>query len=238
MTIPALILARGGSKGIPHKNLKAVGGRSLLAHCMKVAAQSRLSPVLVWSDDADIRAEGESRGAWCPHRPPEFSTDEITSEAAVSAFIAEHDPEKKWKAIALLQCTTPFLTSRAIDDCVEKFINEKRDAVMTVSDATSRYFGYPQRGNGKSEFVPMRPYRALRQEESMTMYMENGGCYLAKRELWEAGRRMGGNNGVVVMPWWDGLEVDELDDLEAARALVSLRRTEKVAVQFVHSKVP
>jgi len=238
VTIPALILARGGSKGIPHKNLKTVGGGSLLFHCIKVASQSRLSPVFVWSDDADIRGHCEPQGAQCPPRPAELSTDEITSEVAVSAFLAEHDSKKEWKAIALLQCTTPFLTSRAIDDCVEKFINEKRDAVMTVSDATSRYFGYPQRGNGNSEFVPMRPYRALRQEESMTMYMENGGCYLAKRELWEAGRRMGRNNGAVVMPWWDGLEVDEPDDLEVARALVSLRRTERVAVQFVHAKVP
>jgi len=238
VTIPALILARGGSKGIPGKNLKEVGGQTLLAHCVSVATASRLSPVFVWSDSPDIRAEGTRMGAKCPPRDGRFATDTITSEESVAAFLEEHDPGEKWKAVALLQCTTPFLTTKALDLCVEKFEEGGRDAVITVVDATQRYLGYPQRGNGGSEFVPMRPYRALRQEEAMSMYMENGGCYLAKRELWVSGRRMGRNNGVVVMPWWDGLEIDEKDDLEVARVLAPLRRVSKTtAVRFIDTEV-
>ena len=238
MTVPALILARGGSKGIPGKNLKEVGGCSLLEHCIDVASRSRLSPVYVWSDSPAIRAEGEAHRAECPPRHPQLATDAITSEATVAAFLQEFDRDKIWPAVALLQCTTPFLTSDALDACLRKFQEEKRDAVVTVVDATQRYFGYPQRGNGKSEFVPMRPYRSLRQEESMSMYMENGGCYLAKRNLWIAGRRMGRNNGVVIMPWWDGLEIDEPNDLDVARALVRLRRVKRHGVRFIHVEVP
>lgn len=238
MTIPALILARGGSKGIPGKNLKEVGGVSLLGHCVNVAMRSRLAPVFVWSDDPDIRAEGEAHGATCPPRHGRFATDSITSEASVAAFLKKHG-SKDWEGLALLQCTTPFLTAEALDECVRKFQEGKRDAVVTVSDATQRYFGYPQRGNGKSEFVPMRPYRALRQEEAMSLYMENGACYLAKLDLWISGRRLGRNNGVVVMPWWDGLEIDEPDDLAVAEVLAPLRRPqEQQPVRFVHEEVP
>lgn len=234
MTIPALILARGGSKGIPGKNLKECGGVSLVGHCVEVARRSLLSQVFVWSDDPKIRAEGEAHGATCPLRGAEFSTDSITSEASVSEFLRLYAP--KAKALALLQCTTPFLKSGILDECVRKFNEEKRDAVGTVVDASQRYVGYPQRGNGVSEFVPMRPYRALRQEESMTLWMENGGCYLAKREIWMSGRRWGRNNGVVEMPWWEGLEIDEPDDLSVAQAISHLFREEiKPSVRFVES---
>lgn len=238
MTIPALILARGGSKGIPGKNLKEVGGISLLEYCIDVASRSRLAPVYVWSDDQKIQAEGERCGAECLPRHARFSTDDITSEATVAAFLRKFDPKEEWPAVALVQCTTPFLTVAALDECLQKFEDERRDAVLTVSDATQRYFGYPQRGNGNSQFVPMRPYRALRQEEAMSMYMENGGCYLAKRALWLAGRRLGRSNGVVVMPWWDGLEIDEPEDLDVARALAKLRRVEKPGVRFIYTEAP
>ncbi len=237
MAIPALILARGGSKGIPGKNLKDVGGVSLLGHCVQAAMSSQLSPVYVWSDDQDIRLEGESYGAICPSRNKNHSSDSITSEECVKIFLKKYDPNKEWPAVALLQCTTPFLTSDVLDQCFLKFRKENRDAVITVADATQRYFGYPQRGNGKSEFIAMRPYRALRQEESMTMWMENGGCYLAKRDLWIAGRRLGSNNGVVCMPWWDGLEIDEPEDLEIARLIAPTIRNKRLPVRFIKVKV-
>ena len=72
----------------------------------------------------------------------------------------------------------------------------------------------------------------------MTMWMENGGCYIAKRELWLAGRRLGRNNGAIEMPWWDSLEIDDPEDLEVARAISQFRRVELNPVQFVTEEIP
>jgi N-acylneuraminate cytidylyltransferase len=217
--IPALILARGGSKGIPGKNRELVDGLPLVCRAVNEAKASRFDPVYVYSDDEEIRYIAAEAGAKTPVRPPEVSQDETTSETSVATFVRREDKDAAFKAVALIQCTTPFLTRRHLDEVHQKWATGSHDSVITACSVTQRYLGYP---GDSAEFIPLRPYRALRQQPTFNMWMENGGCYLASRELWLAGRRIGPRCGVVEMGWWESLEIDEPIDLEAARHLAKL----------------
>lgn len=219
--IPALILARGGSKGIPGKNLKQVNGTSIVLRTARAAQRSSLDPVFVWSDSRDIAAVCEQMaGATAPIRPESTATDEASTESSVQSFLSQHDPAKKFDAICVLQCTTPFLRREHIDRAVKLYESGGLDSVVSAV-RFDRYLGYSSEWKN-SKFVPMRPYRARRQDGSPPFWMENGGIYLATRKLWESGRRIGSSCGVVEMGWWESLEIDEPLDLDVAESIAHL----------------
>ena len=83
------------------------------------------------------------------------------------------------------------------------------------------YLGYKS-GDPEKEFIPLYPYRELRQHMNSSVFIENGGIYLSKRKLWEDGRRLGPNVGIISMNWWESIEIDEPEDLEAARKLAPM----------------
>jgi CMP-N-acetylneuraminic acid synthetase len=219
--IPALILARGGSKGIREKNLREISeGVTLVGRCVIEAMKSKLEPVYVWSDSDRIRIESRLHGAETPERPTNFSGDTISTEATVQAFLSQENSKNEFDAVAVLQCTTPFLMARHIDEAVSMFLSRRLHSVVTVAKFT-RFLGYPSHDE-TTDFTPVRPYRALRQEATPDLYMENGGLYLARRKVWLNGKRIGNTCGVVKMGWWESLEIDEPTDLEVARRLAPL----------------
>lgn len=232
--IPALILARGGSKGIIGKNLREVTeGKTLVGRCVDEAMKSKLEPVYVWSDSPEIRIVARMDGAETPDRPVEVSGDLVSTEAAVQAFLAQEDPSEEFSAIAILQCTTPFLMARHMDDAVDMFLSRRLHSVVTVTPF-ARFLGYPSHDE-TTDFTPVRPYRALRQQVTPTTYMENGGLYLARRGVWKKGKRIGDTCGVVEMGWWESLEIDEPIDLEIARRIAPLFLP---GVEEYHEKLP
>jgi CMP-N-acetylneuraminic acid synthetase len=224
--ILALILARGGSKGIKNKNLMVVGGEPLISRTVRAAKASMLRDVFVWSDDENIRSAAAELGGKTPVRSAELSADRTTTEEAVVGFIRQVDPKsRRWKAICVLQCTTPFLRSAHIDSAVRLCCEGGYDSAVSVV-RFDRYLGYtPMPEEDSRRFVPLRPYRTRRQDGSPPYWMENGGIYLASRKIWESGRRIGLNCGVVPMKWWESVEIDEPIDLEAARRISELMGT-------------
>lgn len=215
--MPALILARGGSKGIPGKNLKEVKGESLILRTATEAVKSLMDPVYVYSDSDSILGQAaDSGGAILVSRPEEISGDGVSTEDTVKRFLRDEDSGGKHDCIAVLQCTTPFLNAEHLNLVVEKYNSDDYDSVLTATEFV-RYLGY--KGDlDRTEYIPVRPYRNLRQTDDPHIFMENGGCYLATRNLWLSGRRIGQKCGVVKMSWWESLEIDDPIDLEVARA--------------------
>lgn len=229
INIPIVILARGGSKGIVRKNVQRMAGQSLIARAVSIARLSDFNPVYVYSDSEEILDVARSEGANAVERPIEVSGDTTTSEETMQAFIETIDPHKKLKAIVLQQCTTPFLATSDLNLAYEKFNSGSYDSIVSAT-LFVRFLGYRSSNipgtQDPSEFVPLVPYRQLRQSTN-PMYMENGGIYLATRELWMAGRRIGQRCGVVLMDWWRSLEVDDPIDLEVARKIAPLLLSEE-----------
>ena len=181
--------------------------------------QSYFKPVFVYSDSEEIRNVAMALGAMIPPRPENVSRDESTSEESMISFINQYGSSSH-EAFALIQCTTPFLTYEHLNKVYEEFKTGKYDSVITVTKM-DRFLGYPHMDQS-TMFIPIKPYRELRQNCSWSMYMENGGCYLATKELWKSGRRIGLRCGIVTMGWWESLEIDEPLDLEVARLLAPI----------------
>jgi CMP-N-acetylneuraminic acid synthetase len=213
-----LILARGGSVGVPQKNLQPVGGTPLVVRAAREAKRSGLEEVYVYSDSSEILSAVSSQSSAVPvPRPPEVSGGAVSSEDTVLRFLRDNDPSGK-DDVCLIQCTTPFLRAEHLNQAVAHLKNPEVESAISVCHAP-RYFGYL---DGSESWVPMYPRRWLRQQYRSPMYMENGGFYASRRSVWEAGRRMGRNVKIVVMGWWESMEIDDPQDMEAARRLAPM----------------
>ena len=218
MSTIGLILARGGSKGIPGKNLKVIEGHSLIFRCAKNAIKSKLDKVYVYSDHEDILDSGRLGGALPVKRPEDVSGDETTSEDTVVRFLKDMEIPSDTD-VMLIQCTTPFLKTAHIDAGLNLFeTDEELDSVMSAT-ACHRYLGYR---NHPGRWIPVFPYMWLRKECEPLYYMENGGFYLAKSSCWVAGNRIGSKCGIVLMKWWESIEIDDPEDLEVATKIAPM----------------
>jgi N-acylneuraminate cytidylyltransferase len=215
-----IIPARGGSKGIIGKNLKKVGGISLVGRAVAAAVRSKLDKVYVYSDEEAILELGRQGGAIAQNRPAAVSGDHTTSEETICSFLEEARISKD-TGVMLLQCTTPFMKVEYINQAVGLYSQGNYDSVISVV-ACDRYLGYLGSKFNKGCWVPMYPYRWLRQEHSTLFYMENGGFYLTDSGIWRSSRRFGRKCAVVTMEWWESIEIDSVDDLEVANAIVPI----------------
>lgn len=216
----ALILARGGSKGIPRKNLQDVQGRSLVRRAAEAcAAAEAVDRVFVYSDCSEILTEGVHGGATPIDRPPEVSADECSSEETVLRFLKDHDTGGA--DVMLVQPTSPFLSAQHVDKAVRLLHRRYADIDSVVSVFPVQLFlgflGHTERG--EREWRPLRPERSRRQDWQPEIYAETGALYLAKREIWRSGRRMSERCGIVTMSRWESIEIDDPEDLEVARAI-------------------
>ena len=144
----AILLARGGSKGVPHKNLRHVGGLSLVARSVLAARSAqRVNGIYVSTDDLRISAEARSFGAQVIERPASLSDDLATSESGWLHALAEIRSERPAIAnLVLLQCTSPFTTGEDIDAALE--LMEARDASCALSVVPDHGFLWSLDGQG------------------------------------------------------------------------------------------
>ncbi|GAA0488188.1 acylneuraminate cytidylyltransferase [Streptomyces olivaceiscleroticus] len=135
-TVIAVIPARGGSKGVPAKNLAAVGGVPLVARAVRECLAARLiTDVVVSTDDDAIAAAARGAGAVIVRRPTAIAGDTATSEAAVlhamDAYEVEHGTAVD--AVLLVQCTSPFIVREDIDGVAAAVVEQGADSALTVA---------------------------------------------------------------------------------------------------------
>lgn len=224
-----LVPARGGSKGIPRKNLAPLGGRPLLAWVLETAAHFReerggaRTRLVVSTDDASIGAEASSRGAEVPWlRPPELATDDTPMIDVVFHALdrlAEHGfaPD----LVALLQPTTPFL---AVDD-VRAAVELARTTGAPVVGVTENE--HPLEWMFVVEESRLRPVRAsgvTRRQDAVPVYRLNGAVYVATPgHLRTEGAFVGAATRPHVMPPERSVDIDTPHDLAAAEAWLAVR---------------
>ncbi|MCX4818912.1 acylneuraminate cytidylyltransferase [Streptomyces sp. NBC_01142] len=136
MTVLAVIPARGGSKGVPAKNLAAVGGVPLVARAVRECLGAPLvTHVVVSTDAADIAAAARTAGADVVLRPAAIAGDTATSEAAVLHAMDAHEAEhgSPVDVVLLVQCTSPFLAREDIEGVASAVIEGGADSAVTVA---------------------------------------------------------------------------------------------------------
>jgi N-acylneuraminate cytidylyltransferase len=211
--IVAVIPARGGSKGIPKKNIRPLLGRPLISWTIRQAKGSKyISEVYVSTDDEEIAKISEMEGAKIIRRPDEISGDFASTESAL--LHASKSINNDYDIMVLLQCTSPLRTSNQIDKAIEQLIKEKSDSLLS---------GYPndhffwEAGRSLNYDYRKRPRRQDKEWE----FVENGSIYVFRKNiLLEKKNRLGGKISLFEMPKWMSYEIDELFDWEMIEYLM------------------
>ncbi len=225
-----LIVARGGSKGIPHKNIVPLCGRPLLLYTVDAALSAKtLDRVIISTDDEEIAAVARDAGVEVPFmRPAEFAQDDTPHFQVIEhAALWLRDNWPEYEIIVGLQPTSPFRGADIIDEAVEKLIQLNADAVFTVRepdtppDAMLILDG---------DAVRFRTNASLNEGGSpdgqKTYYMKNGACEVYRRDIVIEQKRLygqGDNVAVVVMSKLESLDIDDPIDLVIAEAVMAQR---------------
>ena len=221
MTVVAVIPARGGSKGVPGKNLRPVGGRSLVGRAVVAALRSgRVDEVLVSTDDADIAAEARRSGAAVVERPDELSGDTASSESALLHALAARGGAGHDDVVAFLQCTSPFVDPTRLASAIGRVVDGEHDVVFSV--VTSHGFLWTPTAEG-ARGVNHDHRERLRRQDRPVEHLETGAFYVMRAEGFvEAGHRFFGSIGVEPVDALHAVEIDDPADLELARRLAPL----------------
>lgn len=225
--ILAVVPARGGSKGVPRKNIRPVAGEPLLAYVVREARRSRaVTRVVVSTDDAEIGAVAQYYGAEVIWRPAEISGDRATSEQALlHALDTLRDAEGyEPEVLVFLQCTSPLTLAEDIDGTIECLITEKADSAVAVTPF--HYFIWERRqgdGVGVNHQKMIRPMRQDREPQ----FLEAGAVVVMRTAGFrEARHRFFGRTALYQMPPERVLEIDRPHDLERAEILLRQRKAE------------
>ncbi|MFF0433265.1 cytidylyltransferase domain-containing protein [Streptomyces sp. NPDC004327] len=232
MTVPtvlAVIPARGGSKGVPGKNLSPVAGIPLVARAVRACLGApAVTDVVVSTDDPAIADAARAFGAEAVRRPAELSGDTASSESAVlhamDAFEATHG--RAADVVLLVQCTSPFITADEVDETARRITEGAADTAFTAAPSHG-FLWRETSGNGAgatgvNHDKAHRPRRQDREPE----YLETGAVYAMAAHGFRTHRhRFFGRTELVVTDPARVLEIDDPHDLARARALAPLLDT-------------
>ena len=232
-TILGVVTARGGSKGVPRKNVLELGGKPLIAWTIEAAkASKKLDRVILSTDDVEIAEIGEQYGAEVPFvRPADLSGDtshhpEVMIHAA--NYMAE-ELSAPFDAVLCLQPTVPFRQARHIDEAIDKFLKSGAESLIAIKKQD-----YPPWWMFRQENDRIRPaveYKPgvnvfnLERQEFPNVYRPNGAIYLT----WTESLKMNGrlvdpeDCAYYVMDELDSVDIDTPMDFAVAEALLALR---------------
>jgi N-acylneuraminate cytidylyltransferase len=216
LNIVAIIPARGGSKGIPGKNVIDFCGKPLLAWSILQALDAKsVSRVYVSSDDDHILQVATSYGAHPIRRPAELASDTSSSETALLHVLDEIGRSAAMvpDLVVFLQATSPLREPEDIDGAVHKIIAAHADSLFSA--AVLEDFCVWKKTGGEFKGLTFDPFnRGIRQDRE-PLFLENGSIYVFRPEvLRRFGNRLGGEIAIFEMPYWKSFEIDTIEDLD------------------------
>ena len=214
MSIFCIIPARGGSKGVPQKNIAPFMGQPLISHSIKYALESKLvDRVFVSTDDGQISTISSNDGADVIPRPADIAGDTATTESAISHAISWwHEHNLRPDIIVLLQATSPLRPSGSLDLALDKFQSGSFDSLLSISP-THRFFWKIDGHKAVAEYDFMNRPRRQDMTEADIRYVENGSIYIFSLDHFkETGNRLGGKIGYTIFPEEFSPEIDTSSD--------------------------
>ncbi|WP_243855052.1 acylneuraminate cytidylyltransferase family protein [Diaminobutyricimonas sp. TR449] len=216
--VVAVIPARGGSKGVPRKNLRLVGGRPLIARAVDAAlASERVDTVYVSTDDVEIAEVARAAGAEVIDRPAELARDESSSEDALlhALEVLESAPV----VLVFIQPTSPFIDPAAIDAAIDR-VAAGEDVVFSA--APTHAFLWREGADGAEAVNHEASVRPRRQDRD-PQFQETGAFYVMRADGFRKARfRFFGRIGMAVVDEADALEIDTVEQLRLADHLATL----------------
>lgn len=224
-TALAIIPARGGSRGLPGKLVRSLGGVPVIAHTIRAAsASARIDHVLVSTDDRGIRRVASAHGGVVPFlRPAELATDDAPTGPAVRHAVEwfEASAGKPVELIVTLQPTSPLRTATEIDAAVALLDDPAIDSAVSVTPIgmPASVLGIVHADRWRSIAPPAADVRRQASPPAMRL---TGGIYVTRRALVDEARLVGDRVAALVVDADSAIDIDVIDDLRRARA--ALRR--------------
>ena len=213
--IVVIIPARAGSKGIPNKNIRFVGGHPLVYYAINNALQSKyITQVIVSTDSPEVRIIAQQMGAKCKWRDAELCGDAVTLDAVVADAI----PDGEWDYVVTMQPTSPTLSVETLDAAIAYAIENDSDTVISAINAPHLSWGVK---DGKK--VPNYTER-LNRQYLPPCFMETGAFVISKRSVVTSKTRIGEKVDVYEVPEREAHDVDTFDDLYAVSASLNKER--------------
>ena len=219
----ALIPARGGSEGIPRKNIKLIAGKPLIVWTIEAALRSSLlEAVVVSTDDAEIAEVARRAGAQVPFmRPPELAQDHTPGLDPVLHALAQLP---QFEAVLLLQPTSPLRTTEDIDACLGMATNQLAPSVVSVCEPDIHPYWTYRLAEGQSLQPLIAAAPVARRQDLPTVVAVNGALYFAKADwLRRSGSLVGPETLAYLMPRDRSVDLDTPLDWKLAELLLRER---------------
>jgi N-acylneuraminate cytidylyltransferase len=227
MRILGLIPARGGSKGIPKKNIKLLGKIPLIEYTLNSAKDSKLlTEIIVSTDDEEIAIAAEISGFKPPFiRPTEFAQDTSTSLEVVQHAIAFFESQHVFfDAVCLLQPTTPFREKGSVDSSIQKFIDSNADcliSVLPIPHEFNPHWAFEENENGLLKIATGEEQIISRRQELPKSYHRDGSIYITKTSVIKNGSLYGKSIAYVESNAQFHVNIDTMKDWETAERIVN-----------------
>lgn len=225
-----LVTARGGSKGLPGKNIKLLNGIPLLCYSVRAGLESAyVDDVVISTDDEAIALAAEDCGCEVPFmRPAELAGDSARStDVIVHALKTLKEMGREYDIFVLLQPTAPLRNAGHVDDCLEMLAEKGADSVVSVTEAEHHPLGMNILPDDMCMKDFIRPEAENRPRQELPKYFRiNGGVYAVKCSLLtETGRLYSERSYAYEMDAESSVDIDSALDFAFAEVLMKKRGT-------------
>ncbi|WP_448377098.1 cytidylyltransferase domain-containing protein [Fervidobacterium sp.] len=222
-----MIAARGGSKGIPRKNIRLLNGKPLIAYAIQTAKSSKyVDAIVVTTDDEEISRIAQRLGAKVRRRPYNLGHDHVTLDPVVTdaCLWFEQTTQNKVDIVITMQPTSPLLSVKTLDNAINSFLNGNFDSMISVVDETHLFWKEID-----GTLLPDYTERINRQWLEKR-YKETGAFVISKRSLLDDSKRIGGYVGIFEVPQEESIDIDNPMDWYLAASLLRRLRIKFVLV--------
>ncbi len=228
MKVLFVITARGGSKGVPRKNIKMLGGKPLIAYKIIAAKKCRCEKrIIVSTDDEEIAEISRKYGAEVPFmRPTELATDTASSVDVVLHAMnwVSEDSKEKYDFICMLEPSSPFASYNDLEMSLQLIDQTNADTLLGMKEVdVNTIFVHPLDNDGKlSEFYfAIKDMKSIRRQDQKKEYTMNGCMYVAKWDYFVKNKLFHSVNSIpYIMPEERSIEIDTPLDYEIAKYLI------------------
>jgi len=221
-----IIPARGGSKRLPGKNIKKIGGKPMIAHAILAAKKSKyIDRIVVSTDDPAIAKVAVKYGAEVPFvRPTELASDTATTLPVLQHAVTHVEKHDKFKPdlVVLIQPTNPLVRKDDIDGAIEKIIATKTNSCFTVSEISQRPEWMYDLNNKKPKLFLASSSETKRSQDLPKLGIINGSVYVIRYNTLMKNNliRDDANTSIYLMPKGRSVDIDDNLDFKIAEALM------------------